>query len=45
MTGMGTTEKNSGLVEESAEQADVVTRADKLEFVAKIKKLSNQGLT
>ena len=45
MAGMGTTENNSGYVEDAAEMADVVTRENKLEFVAKIKKLSNQGLT
>ena len=42
---MGTTENNSGLVDDAAEMADVVTREHKLEFVAKIKKLSNHGLT
>ena len=45
MAGMGTTENNSGLVDDAAEMADVVTREQKLEFVAKIKKLSNHGLT
>lgn len=45
MGGMGTAENNSGFVDDAAEMADVVTRENKLEFVAKIKKLSNQGLT
>ena len=45
MGGMGTTENNSGFVDDAAEMADVVTRENKLEFVAKIKKLSNHGLT
>jgi hypothetical protein len=45
MGGMGTAENNSGFVDDAAEMADIVTRENKLEFVAKIKKLSNQGLT
>lgn len=44
MAGMGTYESGSGKQDEQMD-AEAVSREQKLEFVSKIKKLSNQGLT